>query len=191
MGGEGNGFYLKFKLNKVSRFSTRKKKKSSFLPHTDYHNSLRLCVCIQSSASAQGYLCSIIDAHHREGVRNETFFFSFDLASISHELLMPKQTFPSITSLACHTDYNEHYSERGKKTAATLPEAMLLGGKCFETTTHLSTSEDRKCVVCVRFIHWTLFFFFSTPFCRIGGSSMLMVNTKSSTKARHFLLCNP
>lgn len=28
---------------------------------------------------------------------------------------MPKQTFPSITSLACHTDYNEHYSERGKR----------------------------------------------------------------------------
>lgn len=74
MGGEGNGFYLKFKRNKVSRFSTRKKK-SSFLPHTDYHNSLRLCVCIQSSASAQGYLCSIIDAHHREGGSGMKLFF--------------------------------------------------------------------------------------------------------------------
>lgn len=28
---------------------------------------------------------------------------------------MPKQTFLSITSLACHTDYNEHYSEWGKR----------------------------------------------------------------------------
>lgn len=75
MGGGGNGFHLKFKWNRksCSECKKKKKRKTSFLPHTDYHNSLRLCVCIQSSASVQGYLCSIIDADHWEGVSEKLF----------------------------------------------------------------------------------------------------------------------
>uniref|UniRef100_A0A131YEE9 Uncharacterized protein n=1 Tax=Rhipicephalus appendiculatus TaxID=34631 RepID=A0A131YEE9_RHIAP len=85
---------------------------------------------------------------------------------------------PSKLSLPLHlwlaTQTNEHYSERGKKTAATLPEAMFLREKCFETTTHLSTSEDS--VLCVYHSLSSTEHFLAPPFCRtIGGSTTVNI----------------
>lgn len=39
-------------------------KKNAAFWHTLIITTACVCVCIQSSASAQGYLCSIIVAHH-------------------------------------------------------------------------------------------------------------------------------
>lgn len=74
MGGEGNGFYSKFKWQ-VSHFGTRKKNAAFW--HTLIITTACVCVCIQSSASAQGYLCSIIVAHHWEGGSGMKLFFFF------------------------------------------------------------------------------------------------------------------